>query len=123
MIGKYRSPAHSKCNIIVTQDQSKFIPCVIYIFSNYDCHLFLKKLVDKKQDRVKFEIMPKTNEECISVRYRCFRFIDSYRFLSSSLGNLVKPLVDNSHKEEKEIVDNDDILSIVKDIKNKKEVR
>ena len=26
LTGKYRGPAHSKCNVIVTQKQSKFIP-------------------------------------------------------------------------------------------------
>ena len=44
--GKYRSPAHSKCNINTTQEQSNFIPFVFHNFSNYDCHMFFKKLVD-----------------------------------------------------------------------------
>ena len=38
--GNYRGPAHSKCNIDVTQKQSNFIPFIIHNFSNYDCHLF-----------------------------------------------------------------------------------
>ena len=40
--------------------------------------MFFKKLVDKKEDKVDFEIIPKTNEEYISVTYRCIRFIDIY---------------------------------------------
>ena len=60
--------------------------------------MFFKKLVDKKKDKVDFDILPKTNEEYIAVTYLCIRFIDSYRFLSSSLDSLVKPLVDNDHK-------------------------
>ena len=83
--------------------------------------MFFKKLVDKKKDTVDFEIIPKTNKEYISVTYGCIRFIDSYRFLSSSLDSLVKTLVDNSHKTlrdfEEEIVDNDEILNIVNEIK------
>ena len=59
--GKYRGPAHSKSNINVTQDQSNFILFIFHNFSNYDCHLFFKKLVDKKNDKVKFDIIPKTN--------------------------------------------------------------
>ena len=53
----------------------------------------------------------------MSVTYGCIRFIDSYRFLSSSLGSLVKTKVDNSHKTLKNlkegIVDNDEILDIL----------
>ena len=75
----------------------------------------------KKKDKVDFEIIPKTNEEYISVAYGCIRFIDSYRFLSSSLDSLVKTLVDNGNETlkdfEEEIVDNNEILNIVNEIK------
>ena len=46
LTGNYRGPAHSKCNISVTQDRSNFIPFIFHNFSNYDCHTFSKKLVD-----------------------------------------------------------------------------
>ena len=82
--------------------------------------MFFKKLVDKKNNKVKFDIIPKTNEENISVTYGCIRFIDSYRFLSSGLDSLVKTLVDNSHKTlknlKKEIVGSDEILNFVNKI-------
>ena len=82
--------------------------------------MFVKKLFDKKNDKVNFDIIPKTNEEYISKTYGCFRFIDSYRFLSIGLDSLVNTLVDNSHKSLKnlkeEIVDNDEILNIVNKI-------
>ena len=81
LTAKYRGPAHSKSNINATEEQSYFIPFVFHNFSNYDCHMFFKKLVDLKNDRVKFDIIPKTNEEYISVTYGCIRFIDSYQFL------------------------------------------
>ena len=119
LTGKYRGPAHSICNIIITQDQSNFIPFIFHNFSNYDSRMLFKKLVDKKKDKVKFDIIPKTNEEHNSVKYCCITLIDSYRFLSSSLDSLVKTLVDNSHKtlkDFKEIVDNNEILKIVKEI-------
>ena len=120
LTGNYRGPAHSVCNINVTQDQSILIPFVFHNFSNYDCHTFFKKLVDLKIDKVKFDIIPKTNEEYISVTYGCIRFIDSYRFSSSSLDSLVKTLVDNSKKTLKilknEIVYNDELLDIVNEL-------
>ena len=51
--------------------------------------------------------------------YRCIRCIDSSEFLSGSSDSLVKTLVDNSNKLlkilMKEIVDDDNILNIVKE--------
>ena len=117
LTGKYRSPAHSICNINVTQDQSNFIPFIFHNFIKYDCHMFFKKLVDKKNDRVKFDVIPKTNEEYTSVTYGRIRFIDSYRIFSSSLHSLVKTLVDKNNKTLKnlkeEIIDNDEVLDNV----------
>ena len=63
LTGKYRGQAHSKCKINVNQDQSNFIPFKFHNFSKYDCHMFFEKLVDKKNYKVKFEIIPKTNED------------------------------------------------------------
>ena len=89
---KYRGPAHNKCNINITQKQSSFIPIAFHNFSNYDCHLFFKGLVDRKNDKLKFKITPKTSEEYISVTFGCIRFIDSYFLLWSLLDSLVKTL-------------------------------
>ena len=69
-----------------------------HIFSNFDRYLFFKKLVDKKNDKVQFDFMPKTNEEYISVTYVCNRFVDSFRILSSSLDSLVKTLANEDFK-------------------------
>ena len=71
---------------------SNFIPFAFHNFSNYDCHMFLKRLIDFKKAKVKFKIIPETNEENIIVKYGCIRFIDSYRFLSEKLEKLVKNL-------------------------------
>ena len=98
LTGSYRGPAHNTCNINVKQKQSNFIPFIFHNFSNYDCHMFFKKLVDKKKDKVDFDNIPKTNEEYISVTYGCIRFIDSYRFLSSGLDSLVKHLDEGDFK-------------------------
>ena len=97
LTGRYRGPTHNKCNINVTQKQSNFIPFLFHNSSNYACLMFYKTLVNKKNDTVKLDIIPKTNEEYISVTYICISFIDSYRFLSSTLDSLVKTLIDNSH--------------------------
>ena len=121
LTGKYRGPAHKICNNNVRQEQSNFIPIIFHNFSNYDCHMVFKNLVDKENDKVEFEIIPKKNENYISVTYACMRFIDSYRFLSKSLDSLGRTLVDNSQKtlknlKKKEIVDMDEIMDNVNEM-------
>ena len=122
LTGNYRGPAHNECNLQVKQKDSNFITIGLHNFSNYDCHMFFKRLVDRKRDNDKFEIIPKTDEKHISDRYGCIKFIDTYRFLSSSLDNLVQTLVDNSHKTLKnlknEVVGDDKILNIINQLEN-----
>ena len=48
LTGNYSGLAHTTCNVNVTQKQSNFTPFVFQNFSNYDCLLFFKNLVDKK---------------------------------------------------------------------------
>ena len=95
---KYRGPALSKCNIYGTQDKWTIISFICHNFRKYESHMFLKKLVDKKNDKVKFDNIPTTNEEYISVTYGCIRIFDSYGFLSRSLGGLVKKLNEDDFK-------------------------
>ena len=114
---KYRGSAHSECNINVKQSQSNFVSVILHDFFKYDCHLFFKSLVDEKKDKIIFKIIPKTNEEQISVTYGCIKYVDSYRLLSSSLDKLVETLVDDSHKSpknlEKGIVGERNVLNTV----------
>ena len=67
--GKYRGPAHNACNINVKQKDSNFIRFAFHNCSNNDCYIFFKRLVDLKNDKVKFDGNPNTNEEYISVSY------------------------------------------------------
>ena len=60
--------------------------------------MFLKRSVDLKNDKVKFKIIPETNEEYVPVTYDCISFLDIYRFLSSSLDKLVKNLDEDDFK-------------------------
>ena len=43
LTGKNRGPAHSKCKINLTQEQSIFIPFLFHNFSIYACNMFFKK--------------------------------------------------------------------------------
>ena len=62
-----------------------FIPFELHKFNTFVCHLPFKKLVDRKNDKVKIKVILETKEENISVTYGSVNFIDSYRFLSSRL--------------------------------------
>ena len=60
--------------------------------------MFFEKIVEKKDDKANFDIIPKTNEEYNSVTYGCIRLIDSYRILSMSLDGSLKHLNDDDFK-------------------------
>ena len=115
LTGKSSGPAHQKCNNNNTKKQSNYFPSVFHNFNYHDYHLIFGKLVDKKNDKAKIDIIPHTNEEYISITDFCIRFVDSFRFHSNSLDSLVKTLVDNTRKTLKilkEIVGDDDIGEI-----------
>ena len=117
LTGKYRGPAHNTCNTNVTPKKVILYQFYFTISVTMIVIFFVKKLVDKKNDEVKFDIIPTTNEEYIPVTNGGIRIIDSYPFLSSGIDSLVKTLVDNSHKIlkvfQQEIVHNGELLKIV----------
>ena len=96
--GTYRGPAHNICNSNLKQKDSNFIPVILHNFSKYDSHLFIERLVDMKNDKIDFKILPKTNEKYISIRYGCKKLMESFWFLLSSLDKFFNTLVNNSHK-------------------------
>ena len=76
--GRYRGPAHMKCNL--QYKIPSYIPIVFHSLSGYDAHLFIKELAASSTDEAK---MVKEIE---------VRFIDSFKFMSSSLDSLVNNL-------------------------------
>ena len=93
LTGKYRGAAHNICNINCKQRSSSFIPIIFHDFSGYDCHLIFEKLLTEAYNQnYNPTIIPKSLENYVSVQVGCLRFLDSYRFLSSSLDKLVKSL-------------------------------
>ena len=107
LTGKYRGAACNECNLNANQKRSSFIPIFFHNFSGYDCHLIFEELLTQAYNQnYKITIIPKTMENYVSVQVGCLRFLDSYRFLSSSLQQLVKsinnfPIMDtNGFKDE-----------------------
>ena len=93
LTGKYRGAAHNICNIQSQQRSSSFVPIFFHNFSGYDCHLIFEELLTEAYNQnYNPTIIPKSLENYVSVQVGCLRFLDSYRFLSSSLDKLVKSL-------------------------------
>ena len=93
LTGKYRRAAHNICNINCKQRSSSFVPIFFHNFSGYDCHLIFEELLTEAYNQnYNPTIIPKSLENYVSVQVGCLRFLDSYRFLSSSLDKLVKSL-------------------------------
>ena len=113
--GKYRGAAHDICNL--RNKTPKEIPIVFHNGSTYDYHLIIKELAkDFKREfeclventekyitfsvPIKKEITKKdknSNNKIIKISYK-IKFIDCFRFISTSLSDLVDNLSEGLHK-------------------------
>ena len=101
--GKYRGAAHNSCNIKFRRP--KFTPVIFHNLAGYDAHLFIKNLGVSKGN---INCIPNNEEKYISftkhvevdrfrprgeekevIVTRELRFIDSMKFMNSSLDKLV----------------------------------
>ena len=103
--GKFRGAAHNDCNI--NYKDPKFFPVIFHNLSGYDSHLFIKNLgvtegniscIPINEEKYisftkKIVVGAFINEEkkIIEIK-RDIRFIDSFRFMSSSLASLTDNL-------------------------------
>ena len=103
-----RGPAHTKCNL--QYKIPTYIPIVFHNLSGYDAHLFIKELTASSTDGAKMGVIAKNKEDYISFSIKVevdkyidkngiekskeieLRFIDSFKFMSSSLDSLVNNL-------------------------------
>ena len=104
--GKYRGPAHRSCNLKIRYPN--YIPVFMHNLSNYDAHLFVREL---SKCPGKLNVIPETAEKYIFISKslkvgeyfnkklektmpinRELRFLDSFRFLPSSLDKLASNL-------------------------------
>ena len=103
--GIYRGVTHSLCNL--RYKIPSYIPVAFHNLSGYDAHLFIKGLADcgskmgviakNKEDYITFSISVEVDkyiskEEEEKSKEIELRFIDSFKFMSSSLDSLVNNL-------------------------------
>ena len=113
--GKYRGAAHSSCNLRYRIPD--YIPVVFHKLAGYDVHLFIKELAKYTS---KIGVIAKNTENYISFSVKVevdkfidkagktalnekskeieLRFIDSFKFMSSSLDSLVNNLAKGRHE-------------------------
>ena len=109
--GKYRGAAHVSCNL--RYKIPNYIPVVFHNLAGYDAHLFIKELV---KHTTKIGVIAKNTENYISFSVKVevdkyidkagnekskeieLRFIDSFKFMSSSLDSLVNNLAKGGHE-------------------------
>lgn len=106
LTGNYRGAAHSICNL--NYKNPRFIPIFFHNLAGYDAHLFIKEFGD---DNENISLIPNTEENYISfsknivygeyvnpLTGKCIdkiikiRFLDSFKFMSSSLNKLANNL-------------------------------
>ena len=109
--GLYRGAAHSSCNL--QHKIPNYIPVIFHNLTGYDAHLFIRELAKhvtgmgviakNKEDYISFSIkvevdkyIDKDDNECIKEME--LRFIDSIKFMSSSLDSLVNNLAKGGHQ-------------------------
>jgi len=93
LTGRYRGAAHSSCNL--NYKDSHVIPVIFHNLSGYDAHFIIKDVANAFEGNV--ELLPLTKERYISFTKNVkdtmdqksklcikLRFIDSFKFLSTS---------------------------------------
>ena len=107
--GRYRGPTHMKCNL--QYKIPSYIPIVFHNLSGYDTHLFIKELASITDGSIgHMGVIAKNTEDYISFSIKVevdkymnkkgmersketeLRFIDSFKFINSSLDSLINNL-------------------------------
>ncbi|XP_050063297.1 uncharacterized protein LOC126552630 [Aphis gossypii] len=91
--GKFRQTLCSKCNLEL--QQPKFVPVFFHNLSNYDSHFIVTEL---GFDTESISVIPNSEEKFISFTKHIsskftIRFIDTFRFMASSLSSLAENLI------------------------------
>ena len=127
--GRYRGAAHRSCNLRYTKHD--FTPVLFHNFSGYDSHSFIKNLgftdgnidcIPNNEERyISFtkKIQVGTYKKIGNGKYEIkhlhhqIRFIDSFKFMSSSLDKLASNLIKEDLKNLKNIMKEINSISLL----------
>ena len=121
--GLYRGAAHNNCNL--KYKIPKHIPIVFHNLSGYDAHLFIRQLgkkfqeddigviAENKETYISFNVKIDIQLESDPVKIE-LRFIDSFRFMASSLDSLAKNLTDEECKNLKWFYKEKDVFKLMR---------
>ena len=108
--GKYRGAAHNTCNLKYKIQKNIFV--IFHNGSTYDYHFIIRELASKFDEN--FECLGENTEKYITfsvpikkkienknidITYK-IKFIDSFRFMATSLSKLVDNLTENIHNDK-----------------------
>jgi hypothetical protein len=103
LTGNYRGPACNKCNI--NYKLPRFIPVILHNLSGYDAHFIVPQL---GRDNGNIDVLATSTEKFISFSKKVgkikLRFLDSFRFMPSSLMKLSENLKRADLKETRKLV-------------------
>ena len=85
--GKYRGPAHTACNRSFRLTNK--IPVIFHNFRGYDAHLIMQEIGKFNKN---INVIPNNIEKFMAFMISDLVFIDSFKFMSSSLSNLANNL-------------------------------
>ena len=101
--GRFRQTLCNNCNLELRTPN--FVPCFLHNLSSYDAHFIVREL---GYDTKSITVIPNTEEKYISFsKYTSntftIRFIDTFRFMASSLSKLASNLVTPGFEKFREI--------------------
>ena len=93
--GKYRDPAHKKCNLKLKIPRK--LPIIFHNLEGYDGHLIFRELNNFKD--IDIQVIPKTNERYMNIIVNnSIVFLDSLQFFKESLDKLASNLNNEDFK-------------------------